>query len=751
MPNLDTIYQGIIEQITSDNWFQDLIWDPYYDQYWSETGYSDANSLWSSVGGMFSNMLGSEFEALDSIANLQINNTNDAFSLYVDNQARSADLSARMNTMQLDHLKENTHQQNAFKDQELALSTNAIVDQGVIKAEGAAALIGKSGLSGGDISQTQDIINADIRSQVENARMTRQFARSSDKRKIAKAELNADHVIETASAEWDAQYGLKLQSHRNKKENIAFDLTIDKLNLYDQWASEQVMSANRLMDSGFGLDYACPDGWYPGDDGVCIDGGIAIEGSEPEGVPGCMTETDANYNPDATVHNEQMCEAWLLDWGTGEDPGEEEAEEEGLGTDPLNQCGPLNPWCETIQACTSWENCNGITEWISGGNTGPGGGLEWDNTCICTEEGFGTDQNGNWCTCELNTLTFDYNTFDTINAMDVYDFFVDLVDSDSTGEFLQDMCTGAAVWQSASTGNLHVAAVCLVGNLLNNFIPFWDTLGDIADTVYCGTFGKWFGDSGCDDVPTYTIPDGPYAGKTIELATYNATCQDEDSELYDSESWICSDYYHMEAAGALPGGYHLDCTSYGGHWCSNGNCIGAEENCNDYPCPPGYSDIDGNCLPDNWQEILVGMYEWNCGDGYPCPLEGMTCYDGVCHDEGESGGGNNYTDPSTTTDIMGCTDPSATNYDSSANVDDGSCISTWETCSDDNACPPRYECVGGGCVPIVECEGDGDCSGYNVIEDGELIFESTCGEDGLCTLNTYPDPFNNSKYNELER
>ena len=57
---------------------------------------------------------------------------------------------------------------------------------------------------------------------------------------------------------------------------------------------------------------------------------------------------------------------------------------------------------------------------------------------------------------------------------------------------------------------------------------------------------------------------------------------------------------------------------------------------------------------------------------------------------GQDANGNEWTEsnipiPSMQVEVLGCTDPSAYNYDASANTDDGSCIAIVNGCTDPSA------------------------------------------------------------------
>jgi len=115
-------------------------------------------------------------------------------------------------------------------------------------------------------------------------------------------------------------------------------------------------------------------------------------------------------------------------------------------------------------------------------------------------------------------------------------------------------------------------------------------------------------------------------------------------------------------------------------------------------CPlilESYTDCDDTCSGYNTGGIIsITFAEFNAVLGCTDPAasnydSGATVDDGSCTYE--------------STDVYGCTDPEASNYDSGATVDDESC--TYESedmplnCNSDFDCPPLFSCIAGFCEP----------------------------------------------------
>ena len=113
-------------------------------------------------------------------------------------------------------------------------------------------------------------------------------------------------------------------------------------------------------------------------------------------------------------------------------------------------------------------------------------------------------------------------------------------------------------------------------------------------------------------------------------------------------------------------------------------------------------------------------------------------------------GGVNCTDGSTTTfnstcpyplcplPIFGCTDPTALNYDSTATIDDGSCIAIVYGCTDPAAINyfPGANLDDGSCCYVAGCT-DPTAANYDpaaCIDDGSCTYSTTCSGSPITNL-----------------
>jgi YVTN family beta-propeller protein len=184
-----------------------------------------------------------------------------------------------------------------------------------------------------------------------------------------------------------------------------------------------------------------------------------------------------------------------------------------------------------------------------------------------------------------------------------------------------------------------------------------------------------------------------------------------------------------QAAGQCPPGNIQDCNGncYPASWVGDGVCDDGIQYASNFMCaqfnwdggdcdncPPGFvADCNGNCQPASWvgdgvcddgiqyaSDFMCAQFNWDGGDCDNCPPGFVadcngTCYpaswigDGICHD----GSGADFNCQVFDFDggdcpFQGCTDVDATNYNPSAEQDDGTCYYT--------PCPPGQfaDCTG---------------------------------------------------------
>ncbi len=125
-----------------------------------------------------------------------------------------------------------------------------------------------------------------------------------------------------------------------------------------------------------------------------------------------------------------------------------------------------------------------------------------------------------------------------------------------------------------------------------------------------------------------------------------------------------------------------------------------DANCDDGSC---------DCVPDGCTDPTACNYDPNatCNDGSCLPMP--DCNTDICLGDTE------IIDPNDACNciidevqVLGCTNPNASNYNPDANCDDGSCDCVPDGCTDPNACnfDPSATCDDGSCLPMPNCNTD---------------------------------------------
>ena len=210
----------------------------------------------------------------------------------------------------------------------------------------------------------------------------------------------------------------------------------------------------------------------------------------------------------------------------------------------------------------------------------------------------------------------------------------------------------------------------------------------------------------------------------------NSDCNDLDALVNPSAVEICNDIDDNcdgETDELVQSTYYAD---------NDGDGFGDENN-TEYACEPGvgfvtdfsdcddqaltFSDLDGDGFGDN---SLVACGAYLSGDCDDQNIDVNPDMEDIC----ENGVDENCDGEDAVCQVLGCTDPTAFNFDSAANTDDGSCIPTVVGCTDVNAFNynPTANIEDGSCVPVIL--GCTDMTAINYVEiantdDGSCIAE----------------------------
>ncbi len=435
-------------------------------------------------------------------------------------------------------------------------------------------------------------------------------------------------------------------------------------------------------------------------DGV---GTFSAGGSVTE-VPGCMDSTACNYDPDAT-QDDGSC-AVLDECGEcgGDGIAEGACDCDGNVLDECGECGGDGIAegacdCDGNFPATGYD-CEGdcLTDTDGDGTCDEFEVSGCTDDMACNYSSTATDDDGScdYCSCGGEgggessgyTLTVEEYSSGIVEGMVSYRLYVDLLNAD---DFLSSIFGNDVDPLSISTDD----------GFYN------DALGASLASGINPAFIAFFPSIGADSWITIGI-DSQNVGDEVAIGTV------EDA----SQPFVPA----FASGSAIDGQDVLMNTSTGGAWYVLNNT------------PNGVPDEDGRVLimqltTSGGLSGTLNAQIFENGNG-SSDIRKTFIFDGVGtftpDGEGDGTGGN----------ACGCTDDSATNYDPSADYDDGSCEFGVAGCTDETAC--NYDSTAteddGSCAVEDEC---GECGGDGIAEgacdcDGNVLDAlGVCG--GSCT------------------
>ena len=366
---------------------------------------------------------------------------------------------------------------------------------------------------------------------------------------------------------------------------------------------------------------------------------------------------------------------------------------------------------------------------------------------------------------QLCELTTGY----VANADDCDDDFVGYDDNDGDGYGIGDVSSCGTAVETDDCDDSNAAIFPSAVELCNNIDDDCDLEVDefVTLTFYADVDGDGYGDvdstmEACespvgfvsnfedcnDDALTFEDLDGDGYGSgdwsACGTAVNNTDCNDNDNTIYPEANEMCNlidDDCDEEIDEFVTTTYYLDTDGdgFGTDFTTTEACelplgyVSNFDDCDDNAL--AYEDMDGDgygagiataCGSSIWST------DCNDADVSISPISPEVCGDGVDND---CQGGD------ITCIILGCTDPTAFNYNPTANTEDGTCVPVVEGCTDITAFnfDPAANTENGTCIPVVEGCTDALALNYNPAantNDGSCIpVISGCMDATACNYN----------------
>ncbi len=349
------------------------------------------------------------------------------------------------------------------------------------------------------------------------------------------------------------------------------------------------------------------------------------------------------------------------------------------------------------------------------------------------------------------------------------EFFIDVVGvfGDPAGSYTYSTDAGTDTWPAVDseavtigpfpngtsvtvtmTDDANVDCTSELGPILNNCYVCGETITSPEDPANPGFYPN-------DTDVFYTVCDASGAPITLTFDSFDleseATCAYDFVDVYDGIGvtllgTFCSDdgtipgpFTSTDASGCLLVVFSSDVSTVGAGFSATASLGVPAADCD---------DMDANTINDVWdatgcicagEPIMMG-----CTDPAACNYdETANMDDGTCYFTGES---CDDMDPTTVGDTWdancvcggastpGCTDPTACNFDMNATADDGSCYFTGDTCDDmdattvGDAWDANCVCVGvatPGCIDPAACNYDDTAT----VDDGSCYFTGDACDD----------------------
>ena len=279
--SVESQWQSIYDQYESEDWFNEILFDPFQSEFNSPLGkYGQGRVSYSwepdspqglfmrDWGGFFPEFDDRDWQSLDYTAAMQKKHLDEQTEFLVENREKEREREVKVLDKQneLAIRKAENNLQRTAEQQDLN-KENLRLDA-LDKISQIDDMVAQTGISSGTNDRRKKIQLDTITSSVNQANYNKFMAAKDLKKVEDRAEQNKELSLNMSDAKYDAQYNTHLQDKSSKVKTIDLDLMLDKINVYDEWKFGQVKTMQRLFMEGvhlYDMDDEADKRMYVGD------------------------------------------------------------------------------------------------------------------------------------------------------------------------------------------------------------------------------------------------------------------------------------------------------------------------------------------------------------------------------------------------------------------------------------------------------------------------------------------------------
>ena len=257
---INQTFQSILSEYQDPQWFKNMIFDPFkyirvggkmtgWKDPMAKAGYRTSEALESTTLGQFAEFSTREWETADYVTGIAKENLDAQLDLRLEQSEEEFDLDTRIYEEQRDKKIDEAESQmkNTLVNQD---TSKALIRQRALDSISQIdSLIAHSGIKSGSYDKKKTIALDAVQTDLEKANLTKAMSvRDYNLAKVA-ADRDFDFNIEKATLVKDQQYDTGLLNKEQKQQTLGLNLVADKIDIYEQWKTNQVETANEILGS----------------------------------------------------------------------------------------------------------------------------------------------------------------------------------------------------------------------------------------------------------------------------------------------------------------------------------------------------------------------------------------------------------------------------------------------------------------------------------------------------------------------